>query len=433
MTIDFNPYNTHLIEILRNIINDNNCHKSRVEALQCINGGTTQAALQLVGRQNARKYGIHFSGTTLSNLLIQSTPIKETCKVYDPACGTGDLLISFSKRLITKKSLVETLAEWNNYIFGTDIFDSFIQTTKFRIALSAILRDCKIDITAPEDINTILTNISLGNGLESNQYYGKADAIVTNPPFTALSYYHGATWGKKNISTAAAFIDKCITETKGGTSISAILPDVLRSGSRYGKWRKHVEAHSKNAFVKIYGEFNKHADIDVFLLNFTNSNSESIIRWASLDMTQAKTVGDLFDVSVGTVVPHRDIEEGSTYKYIHAKNTPSFSILNSICESRKHKGRTHSAPFIALRRTSSPRDKTRCIPTLVNHSGQVAVENHLIVLQPKDKSMESCLNLFNLITSKTITDWLNLRIRCRHLTVSSVKEIPLNYHFNQPG
>ena len=68
--------------------------------------------------------------------------------------------------------------------------------------------------------------------------------------------------------------------------------------------------------------------------------------------------------------------------------------------------------------------KKRAIATIITGKEEVSVENHLIVLIPHDLSLESCKELMLRLRSKETDEWLNERIRCRHLTVSALNELP---------
>lgn len=87
-------------------------------------------------------------------------------------------------------------------------------------------------------------------------------------------------------------------------------------------------------------------------------------------------------------------------------------------------GATHSPPFVTIRRTSKSGSRYRCVGTLVTGKGRIAVENHLIVALPRDGTVETCRKLLELLRSDMATQWMNRRICCRHLTVSSVEDLP---------
>ncbi|WP_279488598.1 hypothetical protein [Aeromonas veronii] len=138
-------------------------------------------------------------------------------------------------------------------------------------------------------------------------------------------------------------------------------------------------------------------------------------------------VSDHFDVRVGPLVAYRDPLEGIHAPYIHSKNSPPWSTIDNFTEYRKFNGRLIETPFIVIRRTSSPSDKERVIATLVAcPSSNVAVENHLIILKPKSGLLEDCHWLLTKLKSERVNAYINDVIRCRHLTVGVVKEIPIS-------
>ena len=157
------------------------------------------------------------------------------------------------------------------------------------------------------------------------------------------------------------------------------------------------------------------------------NTSESINSWPDSrigNVVAKHVVGDSFEVHVGSVVPHRDPIEGPSYPYIHARTAPAWQAIRQIKEDRQYAGTVFVPPFVVVHRTSSPSDKSRCIATLVDIEKRVAVENHLLVLLPRDNSIDSCRLLLDVLRSEQSTNFLNQRIRCRHLTVSSLKELP---------
>jgi hypothetical protein len=81
-------------------------------------------------------------------------------------------------------------------------------------------------------------------------------------------------------------------------------------------------------------------------------------------------------------------------------------------------------PFVVIRRTSSPSDKFRASGTIIAGKKAVAVENHLIVIRPKNSTLKDCNELLKLLKSEQTNNFLNERMRCRHLTVGIVKKIP---------
>jgi hypothetical protein len=210
-------------------------------------------------------------------------------------------------------------------------------------------------------------------------------------------------WAAGKIQIAGWFLEKLLRTAPEGQHVVAVLPDVLRSGTRYRKWRDMLSRLCVSIDIELAGRFDTNTDVDVFILY---------------------AVADFFDVHVGSVVPHRDSLEGPSYPYIHARIAPAWQTIDHVSEERPYRGTVFPPPFVVVHRTSSPSDKNRCVATIVNEKREVAVENHLLVLLPHDKSLQSCKHLLEVLKSPQSSEWLNERIRCRHLTVEALRELP---------
>ncbi len=174
--------------------------------------------------------------------------------------------------------------------------------------------------------------------------------------------------------------------------------------------------------------FDESADVDVFLLRVVRrkegKSAGKRFRWAKTVDQKVTTVGDFFDVHVGRVVPHRDPKTGKEHPYIHPRCIPTWKIVRTFSEKRRHEGMVYRTPFVAIRRTSRPGHPYRATATVIAGKKSVAVENHLIVCEPKDKTLKSCRILMRKLKKKAVNKFLDNRIRCRHLTVGAVAAIP---------
>ena len=94
-------------------------------------------------------------------------------------------------------------------------------------------------------------------------------------------------------------------------------------------------------------------------------------------------------------------------------------------ESRRHEGLVYEPPFVVIRRTSRPGHPYRATATVIAGKRPIAVENHLIVCEPKDGKLGTCRKLMKQLKTPAVNEFLNARIRCRHLTVGSVAAIPV--------
>lgn len=378
-----------------------------------------------------QEMGAFFTGKTLRNnafhYLNEKKPVPT---VLDPACGAGDLLISYAEKLPVKKELAETIEIWGKTLFAIELQENFLRLARARLVLLAYFRGARAVKNKDTKLNDVFKNFKIANSLELAEW-PKVDHVVLNPPYIYIKSELDCDWTTGSVSAAAVFVQHCINKCKDASLIVGILPDVLRTGTRYKRWRDLIEKKRKINRADIYGAFDPQADVDVFILELgaqehsaTQKNNNGANYWSKVAKQSNLKVSDFFSVCVGSVVPHRDEEQGPRCAYIHTRDAPPWGTISSAPDYRKFNGTTHTAPFVIVRRTSSPSDKNRATATLVTCEGDVAIENHLIVLKPLSKTVEECLRLIEFLKREEVDDWLNERIRCRHLTVSAVKEIP---------
>ena len=374
--------------------------------------------------------GAFFTSDELSKFVATKVidQIANNYIVFDPACGAGDLLLACAEFLKPSKSLSKTLIHWGNKLAGADINESFVRAAKARLLLLA--RKLTNDFTDIElSLNELFGKIIVDDGLLTNIPETDQLVIIMNPPFNPMISQKGCKWAEGSITSAAAFFYRYVQDSKDGTRIVAILPEVLRSGSRYEKWRKLVSYNSSEIEKDMLGRFSSFANVDVFALNVKvnkETNNDSFLWWGSKSTNEFKEViGDLFLVNVGSVVPHRDEELGPIHPYIYPKIIKPWQKIEQVDSFRRYSGRLYKPPFIVLRRTSAPKDDPRCVASIVALSTEVSVENHFLVLTPKDGLLSTCEKCLRSLLNHKTTKWINERIKCRHLTVSSIAELPL--------
>jgi hypothetical protein len=220
-------------------------------------------------------------------------------------------------------------------------------------------------------------------------------------------------------------MDTCLANAARGTRILAILPDVLRTGSRYKKWREMITAKATVHFVEIAGQFDELTEISVFILELeAGERTGATTDWAHPKHSAAGTVKDLFDVHVGPVVPFRLNDKGPWRMYVHSEQLTPWATVRKVDQHIRFTGTTYKPPFVAIRRTSKADYQVRCIGTLVTGPTPLAVENHLLIVQPKDKKVGTCKKLLEVLRRDATSAWMNERIRCRHLTVEAVGDLP---------
>ncbi len=379
---------------------------------------------KLLSIDEMREAGSFFTGQALASKVISSfnKPITFKSIVLDPTCGAGNLLIEASRQLGVEATLSETLKEWGKVLWGFDIHPHFIEAAKIRIVIEAINRGVEQNCGL-EEAFSFLSNIYIKDALAINyEDIETVTHVIMNPPFTIWSSPKENYWKEGNVNAAGILFDKYLRVLPKNCLISAILPDVLRSGSRYSDFRQFISS-SMNGHVNIWGRFNSKTDVDVFLLSGIKQNCIENIQWHRA-INIHTSIADYFHVRTGPLVSYRDPEEGNEYAYFYPKNCPKWEVVKSAVEKRKFSGTVLQPPFVVIKRTSSPSDKNRASATLINLKEPVAIENHLIVVTPKDGKVNTCKKLMRVLQSQQTNDFLNERIRLRHLTIGVIKDIP---------
>jgi len=426
---EYSSYATKLETIAEKLLADPTSAASlSKEIASALNGGPSKVLRKNVPIDDLKRTGTFFTGEHLIRFVSRSlhagSPINAA---LDPACGVGDLLLLASRSLPVFNDLRKTFGIWGNHLSGYDIHPEFVRTTKARLVLSAFNGKKLFKPAIGLSLVDLFPNIVTANGLDATADYSSASRILMNPPFHKVSPPSGTEWAGGKVSAAAVFVEQCLLRAAAGTKVVAILPDVLRSGSLYTRWRTRIESLATVEKIEVFGQFDSLTDISVFVLSLTTRNTDvdpiHAAWWPDVSVKN-ESIEDYFDVCVGPVVPYRDPKKGPRYPYVQPKGLPRWKTITETGENRRYSGTTIRGPFVVVRRNSRFEDKHRAVATLVNMREQVAVENHLIVLKPKDGLLKTCKQLMKILQRPETDTWLNDRIRCRHLTTSSVKALP---------
>lgn len=344
-------------------------------------------------------------------------------KAFDPTCGAGDLLIRWADRLPKKGDLGSTLQSWAPLLHGSDLQSGFVRLARARLVLAAA------EVCAPGHgelaLDDCLPNLRVEDGLSRLVEGAAIGWVLLNPPFGAVDTPSWMSSSSGKVSQAAVFVSAWAAGARPGDRLVAILPDALRSGTRYRAWRRSFSASATRQSVQPMGQFDVDVDIDVFLLSATASDapSDNDGWWEERPATsKSKSYLDA-RVTVGPVVPHRDPETGPLVPFLSATSLPQERVAEAPADRRQFAGRLVTPPFVAIRRTSRPGQTPRARATVVTGTEGIAVENHLIVVRPSESSLEQCLAIAELLEQPESTTWLDNRQCGRHLTTASIREL----------
>ena len=373
-----------------------------------------------------RRQGAYFTGSAMATTVANMLAVKSDSRLtyLDPTSGAGDLLLAIAQRLPIHQTLKRTIATWGERLAGFEVSAEFVRASKARLVLLAAKR-CRIrPAEADVQLQHVFPRIVQADFLPNSAATRLADVVVMNPPFGYANAPDGCMWANGRVNTAATFFEAVLRNSRDGTRIAAILPDVLRAGTRYKRWRNEILAYGSIRCERPLGIFDRWADVDVYLLDYRVHRVHRHPSTTSSPSRPRAGVGRRFAVHVGPVVPHRHAEAGPLAPYVHARSLPPWTECTQIAETRKFTGRLFQPPFVTVRRTSRPGDKGRAVASLVLSDEPVAVENHLLVLLPRDGTATACRHLVARLRSAKTDEWINRRLRCRHLTTAVLADMP---------
>ena len=423
------PYNLIIDNLIKGIGKYDQSNPCDHKIEYHLNGGTDEFIQKEVNKEDLKASGIFFTdkkrGAYLAGKIVNSSRPADKL-ILDPTCGAGDLLLSCARLLPIKSTLESTLAYWGKILHGYDIHSSLIQIAKKRLILLASYRT-KEQFNKSNNHNDYFRGIKAGNFLKTEALKSDFD-IIANPPFHSQKAPNEYPFSRGDTNSAALILYKCLELLPSNCRIATVLPDVIRSGSRYKKLILHTNLILKNQKIRIESKFSKTVDVDVITLY--GQKRKHTKKLVVLNNENKPTLQNWFKVSVGSSVPHRHIALGDNYPFITAKDIKISPIRNEDLNHIQCSTTVFKAPFVVMRRTSSPSDTNRLFVVLVSGEDLYAVENHVLVIKPKDNQDESCVKLLSYLKSETCLSWLNQRIRCRHFTVAAIKEIPYNHQNN---
>lgn len=428
----YRPFVAEVRELVRGPQKRRWTPQERLAALAATNGAAGHAVEELLTPLGRSSAGAFFTTTPLARRVMRLDPEFSTAAyrggVLDPACGAGDLLLAVAATWPLQRSLAATVREWEARIHGVDSVPAFVRAARLRLILLAALRGGVEEQLHKIDASAVFRGLRVGNGLEHANDTG-ARTVILNPPFTRTpGNDRWREWSDgQSVSLAAAFVDSVTSHLPTRGRLVAVLPDVLRSGAQFRRWREYISSRAATIKVRGHGRFSPDVDVDVFLLALTKApkRASETSRWPEPRRFRTKKLGSMCKVSVGSVVPHRTENRGNWVPFLTAgdvRNAPN-GVLPSV--SKRFVGRLNRAPFVAVQRTSAPSDRRRPVAAIVRGRARVAVENHLIILHPVAGTVTACRSILRVLQRKKTREWLDKRYRCRHLTVEAIREVPV--------
>lgn len=195
-----------------------------------------------------KKLGQYFTPKSIRELLLSKLPKKDNADILDPACGSGEFLLSCKKYFK------------NPILYGFDIDKKLINISS-KLVKNAIIK------------NFDFLNIDIDKK--------KYDYIIGNPPYFELKLneeikkkYFDIIKGRVNIFSL--FIKTGLDLLKDGGYLAYVVPPSMNNGAYFSKLREYIIKNSSLEYLHIIdGADNFHlANQKVMLIILKKTNSK---------------------------------------------------------------------------------------------------------------------------------------------------------------
>ena len=195
-----------------------------------------------------KKLGQYFTPKSIRELLLSKLPKKDNAYILDPACGSGEFLLSCKKYFK------------NPILYGFDIDKKLINISS-KLVKNAIIK------------NFDFLNIDINKK--------KYDYIIGNPPYFELKLneeikkkYFDIIKGRVNIFSL--FIKTGLDLLKDGGYLAYVVPPSMNNGAYFSKLREYIIKNSSLEYLHIIdGADNFHlANQKVMLIILKKTNSK---------------------------------------------------------------------------------------------------------------------------------------------------------------
>lgn len=229
-------------------------------------GDLFSTTLDHIASSIGKRSSIFHTPKSVVKLLINILSPEENKTIYDPFCGSGELLVGAIKHINEKNNNIS-----KTFLYGHDNNNSVLNLAKQNIFING----CSVE------------NVSLSNCLNPKNF-NTFDYVITNPPFSVrwddrenhLQNTEKFIYGVPPKSNADyVFIQHCIASlNQNGKAAIIVSPSSLRRHGVEGDIRKRIiEDNIIEAIVKLPGRLFDNTDISVNILIFSKSSTSKSI------------------------------------------------------------------------------------------------------------------------------------------------------------
>lgn len=233
---------------------------------------------------NTRKIlysSIHYTPAYLARTIVENAlnkvdlKIKETLKIFDPACGTSEFLMEALKQLKTRNY------DGNVQVIGWDSSESAINTSRFILTYEK-----------REWLDKLSVNLELVEDSLQKDWDNDYDIVLMNPPFVSWEQMSkiaresvrdalGATFNKRP-NQASAFLYKAINSLKAESVIGSVVPSSILTLDSYDKLRNLIKDTISPSLIGKLGNYvfeNALTDISIIIGQNPKTDESPLVLW----------------------------------------------------------------------------------------------------------------------------------------------------------
>ena len=182
----------------------------------------------------------HYTPTVLADRLLEHLPLErlrpESRLIFDPAAGSGSLLLAATRRLASMPDLPSRLAERERYLETRVVGNDIDPQAELLTALKYFIIDESEQDLFPRPLRFLTEDYdSLSVEDLERRLVQRPTVLIANPPF-------GESGAKKDVQLAAQFVDKALDWMRPGDIFGFVLPQIFLHSTWQGcgTARKHL-------------------------------------------------------------------------------------------------------------------------------------------------------------------------------------------------
>ncbi len=324
-----------------------------------------------------KKHGQYFTPKSIREQLLSFLPKIKSPKVLDPACGSGEFLLSASEY-------------WHNAsLYGWEIDPKLVQIAKKIVPNAQILRKDSLKI-------------------QKNEKY---DFIIGNPPYFEMKLteqqkkqYVEIIGGRTNIFSL--FIKISLDLLKDNGYLGFVVPPSMNNGAYFKMLRKYILAHADIQHLGIISSSsifsNAQQQVMILILRKQKNANKYVFNKNNLTIFspnpkklqlafQGKSTlfESGFSVKTGSIVWNREkdkltnsAQKGKLLIWAHNIGQGKLTLHNNKKPQFIISDKSEFGPVILVNRITGTSSQTKIKAAVVGKSTQFLAENHVNIIYP---------------------------------------------------